>query len=417
MKLVTSDTHSPESRHPQVGRPRFIWGAPRYADTLVKLADHPDSGIVAIPLKDHVRDKKTAQAAIDGGLGIAFRGQAWINQLPSGHVSRSKSFDALSYAIPDGALDIGSRLSDTFVEDLAGRYIDAQIGAGGTLIITPAHYVTKDAINGLDNELRMVQASIAEFATRQGRLPATTQATHRSLYAAAIVSATHLADAAERLIPAYSAFDVDGFWIDVEGFDDSSEPHMRGLARMVFGLQTAAQKPVVVAGVGSAHFAFLTSGLAGASVGHHAQRIKYPPPTIPPAERRRNRGGIGIHIFHRGVLANLRLDAKGKQQARSLFKRVPCHCGEHDATIPPSNQKQTKGHNLLSTLDELGRIGLEGGVELSEAKFATRVERAAHHRQAVQIAKDVRPWLVVAEVARELRDTGDWRQAVSVSAK
>lgn len=383
---------------------------PRHGKKLVPYADRDDSGILAIPLKQVSGDRSTAQAAVDRGMGIAYRGQAWINQLPEGHHARTKAFQALGYAAQDGPIDNGSRWSEDFVRELAGRYVDAQIGSGGTLISSPAHYVAKGAAYARENELRLVEASISEFGERQGSRPAIGQVHGRTLFAAMVVKSAHLASAAEDLIPLYKDFEVDGFWIDVEGFDDASVRHLRGLSRLAFGLQQASGLPVVVAVVGAAHFAFLASGLAGTSIGHHAQGIKYPPPALPVAEPSRKNDGLGIHTFHRAVYANLQLGPKGRQQARSLFKRVPCHCGFHAPSVPPTEQKQIKGHNLISILSEVDRVGLREPAVVREERLARRIERAAKTRKLVGINKDLRPWLVVSEVARQIRDSGEWRQ-------
>lgn len=373
-------------------------------------ADRDDSGILAIPLKQVSGDRLTAQAAIDRGMGIAYRGQAWINQLPDGHHARTKAFQALGYAAQDGPIDNGSRWSEDFVRELAGRYVDAQIGSGGTLISTPAHYVAKGAAHARENELRLVEASIAEFQERQGSRPTTGQEHGRTLFAAMVVKAAHLVSAAEDLIPLYMDFEVDGFWIDVEGFDDASARHLRGLSRLAFGLQQASGLPVVVAGVGAAHFAFLASGLGGTSIGHHAQGIKYPPSALPVAEPSRKNDGIGIHTFHRAVYSNLQLGPKGRQQAGSLFKRVPCHCGFHAPSLPPADHRQIKGHNLVSILNEVDRIALREPIVVREERLARRIERAAKTRKLVGINKDLRPWLVVSEIARQIRSGEGWGQ-------
>lgn len=326
-------------------------------------------GAVALPAQRAAASGPLLQRARAAGFGIAMPGQAWLNQLPPQR--RGAAYASLPYALP-AALDLDRPLASSERADYSEAFIDAQLAAGATLVTTPAHVPEREGGGAREQEVALVQASIAAWQERQGWRPPPQRPgdAPRELLACIAVRGELLPGAVEALVTAYAALEVDGFWLTVIG-GDGSAAQTAATADLALGLQEAARLPVTVAGAGSLHPALLAAGVAAACASPDLLR-----PTFPPrAAEADGVVGIAVPVFHPAVLGTVPPGAAHDDARTALFATDPCRCGAHRSFEPPRGRRETLAHNRWCLVTE-ARDATRLMPLLDETRLAARVQRA-----------------------------------------
>ncbi|MBS1860949.1 MAG: hypothetical protein JSS68_04480 [Actinobacteria bacterium] len=311
--------------------------------------------------------EKSVISANEHGLGVIFDTEGWVAQLPRMHPRRERfKFSELDWL--KGVYDPERMaLSDADRNDLASRHRDAQVRAGGTMLVSPVHRVPDGFGFGagrlseiaLTHEFcRLARVTGAAHPTPGGHLP-------RRVAAAIAVDARdlhHSPRAITELAAAYREVDADLLWLWAWNFEPTARQYglLRFLARR---LQRESGKPVLIAGLRSLWEAALRNQVACVLQGWGRGRLQHPPfeppqPTIFDGEEQED-PGWAVHTYHAVVRGAIPLGEGGDEIARLLFRRHPCPCGYHTASVPPASARERHFHNRFWA-DKLGRAAVTG---------------------------------------------------------
>lgn len=358
-------------------------------------------GAIAVPLRYRTNDVGLIAQARAEGMGLVMPGQAHLNQVAPD--MRGNGFASLPYAQPE-AIDVDvAVMSDLGKDEYAEAFQDAQIGAGATLITTPAHVFAEELSSGREQDLELAELSAKLWTQRQGwRPPAQTpNGPRRELFAALSVRGRHLREAGGRLVDLYADIDADGYWVSV--FDAGhSKVQLAALTHLGLGLQERTGRPVVISGVGALHEALLTSGVASTCAGLHGMRPKFPPEQIDSEEVE----GIAVQVYHPAILGVVPLGWEYEPALEWLFARYPCGCGYHPAAVAPAGRQPRVDHNTWC-LAQAGREAARWPAEIAEQRLARRLDRARRLRRFLHLGRVAPGWAAVADAARSRRGDDD----------
>lgn len=298
--------------------------------------------------------------------------------------------------------------------------LDAQLSAGATLALTPAH-----------RDLGLVHATIAAWEARQGWRPPPQRAdagsrrghtspagdglagglrgaytppgvdglaggprgaytppgvdgpaggprASRELYATVVVDGADVEAVTGPLIDAYAPLAVAGYWLIVST-PGRTQRQLGAVARLALGLQQHARRPVVMAGLDDAHLALLASGMAAVCAGPHDDGV-----------------------FHPAILSSLPGGARYAPVRRRLFQQRPCPCGAHPPAEPPTGEPATGIHNRYHLQAE----ALEAAAmapAIAETRLLARASRASRLRRELRLGPLGTGWQGVPEAARDRR--------------
>lgn len=422
--MIGRDQEMRAPRHPRIEqRSLVLWAGDRAGVDLTRL-ERDAIGAVALPLRHAAAETALVARAQTAGLGIVLPGQAHLNQLPA--QARGRGFAALPYAQPAPIDPQAQRLGDAALADYAELFVDAQLGAGATLVTTPAHVFEAELGHGREQDLALVHASLAAWRERQGWRPPPQRPDEpaRALYAAIAVRADELERAAAALVRQYGALDVDGFWVTVFGLGDAdgagaagaSAPggsggdpaaarrtavQLAALTELALGLQESSGRPVAVSGAGAVHAALLASGVAATCTGALGTRPGFPPR----AADDDGVTGIAVAAYHSAIVGTVPLGAAFEEARTWLFAAHPCRCGEHPAYEPPRGRAQTVNHNAWCLAAEV-RDATRLLPVMDETRLAARLDRADRVRARLELDPLGPAWTAVAHAARARRAGG-----------
>lgn len=367
-----------------------------------------DAGI-RVTAKSRVQDVTNEQIALLAretyGMGFALAPEAWRNQLASSAHHRTESFNQLGYALERRFNPQRDSLTPTALREYARRGIDSQVDRRGTLLSTLGHVYPITNALARETEVRLVEEAARYFNSEGLREPSPDDPyqTPRALYATLIVKATELIDEhVADLIRRYSSLAVNGYWIWINGMSYSA-PDARRVARLVFGLEQIAERPVLLSGLGPMHLAFLASGIAATSVGFgENERFNYPP-TPPPKRDATDGRPRRLVIYHDEAMRNFTFRKSGAwaEILRRAFSEFPCDCGAHPPNLPPEDNSITKRHTMALMLRTVSEIRAEPPV--AEAWLENRLARARNMRNWLRLPRLDLGWGVVAPTANAIR--------------
>jgi hypothetical protein len=349
---VSRSDANPAPPYPSLGQPTLIPFYGYHAPLDVEAIDRRVVGAIAKPLVHAAVDRETVERAREAGLGVALPGEAWRNQLEPGHQKRAGAFEDLSYALAE-RLRIDAWLSERFIADYAALHLDAQIQRGATILCTPGHVLPREGGRGRENEVALVEATIAEYTDRRARHSRGAE-THRPLFATIIVRGEHVLDAVPRIVRAYAPLAVDGFWVVVANCNQSLR-QLKAVSALCDALESRTGRPTLLSGVGPMHLAFLGHDVVSATcTGHHGGSLVFPPAEWP--RREGEDQGLGIHVQHRAILGAVQLGSGYDDERRMLFERFPCPCGHHPASRPPRGNHEILGHNAWTLMADAASV-------------------------------------------------------------
>jgi hypothetical protein len=380
----------------------LTYHAPFDAETI----DRRAIGAIAKPLVHAVADAAAIRRARRAGMGVALLGETWRNQLPPGHQKRGPAFEQLPYAL-DGRLDIEARLSERFVAAYAAGHLDAQIAGGATLLRTTGHVLPREGGRGRRNELAFARATIAEYDDRRGRHSAATGDPLRPLFATIVVRAQHLLGGAHAaLADAYVPLDVDGYWIVIANHNQSLR-EFKAVAALCDRLERRTGRPTVLAGVGTAHLAFLGRDVVSATcIGHHGASLRFPPIDWSSTTAGDERREFGIPVHHRTILGAVPLGERYDEARGILFDRWPCRCGHHGPRVPPDGNAQKIAHNAWTLMSDAASLCARAAEDRA-AYLDMRMDRAGLWRSELRLGRLRAGWRGPAEFVPDADESSE----------
>lgn len=397
-------------RHPRIGRPSLILHCGYHSGVSIDMLDRFPVGAISKPLVHAAIDSGFVAAAQRAELGVVLPPETWRNQLPLRHSKRSEAFRLLGFALDD-VLDIGAgALPEAFSARYAASVIDAQLKAGTTIALTPAHVHDFEDGAGRDNDVRLARLAASEFAARAARMSPLPGGGPRQVFAALIVQGGHVPFAVHKLTAQYADLEVDGYWLSIANAR-LSHRELLAVAELALRLQEMTGRPVVVTCIGHIQLALLAYGVAATCIGHHGGSLGFPPVDLR-AERELEReedddeNGIGVHTYHPEILGAFALGEKYDALRAYAFRRWPCSCGAHDAETQPQG-KEIRTHNLHWHLREASWVAAQAEANRAGA-MTERIERTRTRRVAELKMSALKPgWRGVAAGAQRVgRDAG-----------
>lgn len=360
------------------------------------ILDRRVTNTIAKPLVFAASSEDFITEAQSAGLGLVLPGEPWRNQLPIGHPKRGGAFKDLKYALKN-QLHIGAApLSDTFIADFSGRYLEQQLTGRATLTTTPGHVHDVERGVGRDNDLALAEAMSKDFLGRKAHRPASEGGLSRTLYASVFVQGRHLVGAVSSLIDDYARIRVAGYWIVVIN-STGTRQELAAVSDLVVGLEERTGRPSVVSGAGAAHLTLPPYGAAATCTGLNGVNFAYPPPDWAALKRKRAQAnsnkkdkGIAIQPWHCEALANLPLGPEWAEHRAELFRRWPCHCGAHEPDRPPTHS-EVRTHNLICGQRDAAGIFLPTA-DAARAELTRRVSDADAVRAAVKMTRLGAAW-------------------------
>ncbi len=401
-------TPSCAPRHPsRARRSMVVWRGYRRGIGPEDL-DRRVSGCFAMPVAHALLEAGTVAAAHKAGVGVALLAHSWRNQLEPGDERRGGTFAALPYHRP-GRLDPdGQPLAGAHAERYALAHVEAEIGAGASLLSTPGHVLENECAGGRRGELLLARLCAQELAAR-GRVPgpAAGQSGARELYATIMLRGAHAVHprVTDWLVRAYAELEgIAGYWLVAVNCTGSAR-QVGAFASLALRLEAASARPVLCAGVGHCHLALLASGVAATCAGHHGMSFAYPPQALPepPEDPEEEPTGLGVHVYHPAALGNVgKLGAEGEEARAAIFANHPCDCGAHPSRTPPREHAQKLAHNLACETAD-ARSLVEPAPAVAEARMAARAERAERVRALIGVGELKRGFYGPALAAAALR--------------
>lgn len=394
---MTAIEEVPDSRsgsvpdpHPSVGRSVLV---PRlgYSDRrLEPLLERSDIRLMARSLTQEAARPQLGLLRYGSDVGLVLDPECWRNEVAPGE--RPSSFRRLRYSLASRRFSPDfEELDEEELRVYAEAVVDEQLEFGATLIITPHHHVRDfgSTSRGRATELRLAECVVnyfhAEGLSEPG--PREPVSMRRKIYGGLVVCLEDLnSEVSAQLQALYAALNVDGYWVRISNLSETSlAAKVLIAAGFLLGLQQLSGRPVVLAGGGNLHLAFLASGLAGACIGMaENERFSFPSP--------KPSGPRILPAYHRLMLRSFH---PARSHAREVFEAFGCDCGFHPPELPPLGP-EIKSHAFACRTRDAVEL-TTGSVPEREAHLEARIETAK--RAASLLGKPpprVRTWFAVA---------------------
>lgn len=357
-------------------------------------------GAVATSIVGAAHLDATIEVVLDHGLGAVIDTEAWRTQLDPDDPMRSAEFKRQGLDWPrQRFVPSESRLSSADRNDIVARHRDAQVGAGGTLLVSPCHRVREDPPLSAGRYLDIALAhDFVELARRSGATHPTPQTERpRRVAAGLAVDARSLEPRViTELVAAYREVDVDLFWIWVWNFEPNARQYqrIRFLARK---LQRESAKPCLLGGIGPLWEGALRNQVAAICQGWGRNRLNFPPLDQPvkTAGDEEDDSGWGVHVIHPAIRGTVALGKRGEKILRELFLAHPCLCGHHPSEQVPAGQRERHFHNRYWA-EQLALTATLAEPQIATAELAGIVASANQLRVSLRLPQLATGWAKAA---------------------
>lgn len=372
-------------------RPVVQWVSRATAPLARELTEVGPIGAVATSIRGAAHLQNTITVVGGHGLGVFVDTEAWRTQLEPDDPARAEEFRrvGLDWTPKERFVPSEARMSGVDRNEIVARHRDAQVAAGGTLLVSPCHRVREGAPlsrgRRLDIDLAhdftaLARGSGASHPTPQQGLP-------RSVAVALAVEARSLELAViNELIAAYREIEADLFWIWVWNFEPSGRQYerVRSLAR---GLQNESETPCLLGGIGRLYEAALRNQIGAVCQGWGRNELPFPPPDPPETveDDEEEDAGWGVHVFHPAIRGTTKLGFENEAPLRKLFRLEPCYCGHHPPEEVPDAQPDRHAHNRYC-VEQLSSAALQLEPERATAEFAEIVAAADELRARLELS-------------------------------
>lgn len=383
-------------------RPVVQWVSRATAPLARELAEVGPIGAIATSIRGAAHLQNTIAVAGSHGLGVFVDTEAWRTQLEPDDPARAEEFRrvGLDWKPKERFVPSEAQVSGADRNEIVARHRDAQVSAGGTLLVSPCHRVREDTplSRGRRLDLALAHDFTALVRKSGGAHPTPQQGLPRSVAVALAVDARTLEPTViGELIASYREIDADLFWIWVWNFEPSGIQYerVRSLAR---GLQNESKTPCLLGGIGRLYEAALRNQIAAVCQGWGRNELPFPPPDLPDAveDGEEEDAGWGVHVFHPGIRGTTKLGFDNEAPLRRLFQLEPCYCGHHPPKEVPGAQPDRHAHNR-HCVEELSAAALRLEPEKARAEFAEIVTAADELRTRLELSS-LRPgWRKGAE--------------------
>ena len=382
-------------------RPVVQWVSRATAPLARDLSEVGPIGAIATSIRGAAHLQKTIAVVGSHGLGVFVDTEAWRTQLEPDDPARAEEFRrvGLDWMPKERFLPSEVRVSAADRNEIVARHRDAQVAAGGTLLVSPCHRVREGVPLSRG---RLLDLDLARDFTHLARRSGATQPTPqqglpRSVAVALAVDARTLEPAViNELVAGYREIEADLFWIWVWNFEPSGRQYerVRSFARR---LQNESATPCLLGGIGRLYEAALRNQIGAVCQGWGRNELPFPPPDPPEAmEDGEEDSGWGVHVFHPGIRGTTRLGFENEAPLRRLFRLGPCHCGCHPPNEVPDSQPDRHAHNRYC-VEELSSAALRLEPDRAREEFAEIVAAADQLRGHLELSA-LRPgWRKAAE--------------------
>lgn len=316
-------------------RPVVQWVSRATAPLARALPEAGPIGAIATSIRGAAHLENTISVAGEHGLGVFVDTEAWRTQLEPDDPARAEEFRRVGLDWTPNRRFVPSEatVSGADRNQIVASHRDAQVSAGGTLLVSPCHRVRETAPLSRGRRLdialahdftALARSSGGAHPTPQGGLP-------RSVAIALAVDARTLEPkVTKELIAGYREIETDLFWIWVWNFEPSGIQYDR-VRSLAGGLQNESRTPCLLGGIGRLYQAALRNQIGAVCQGWGRNELPFPPPDPPEVvEGEEDDAGWGVHVFHPGILGTTKL---GIDKTASITKhRFGSYFGYSPAT-------------------------------------------------------------------------------------
>ena len=399
--LVTKPTNAA----PTAPRPLVQWISRNTAPHGRDLGSESPIGAIATSVIGAAHLGKTLAVARKDGRGVLVDTEAWREQLEPDDDHRGGEFRRLGLELDRKRRFSPSEdaLAPAARSELVARHRNAQIAAGGSILLSPYHRVREEDALSRGRLLDLALAhEFVELAETTGAVDGPGTTGERSVAVGIAVNASTLTmTGITELISGYREVDPDLFWIWVWNFTSSRLQYERVHA-LATGLQAASATPCLLGGLGRLWEAAMRNGAAAACQGWGRTRMPFPPPQPPESvegggEDSEDDDGWGVHAVHRAIRGTTKLGPEHEDPLRRLFSELPCECGHHIPDAVPHSQPERHAHNRADAEElvrEIAALGADGARE----ELGEIVAEAESHRARLELGVLHRGWHAAAEL-------------------
>lgn len=382
-------------------RPVVQWVSRATAPLARDLDEDGPIGAVATSIIGAAHLDNTMTVVRNHGLGVFIDTEAWRTQLEPDDPRRIEEFRRRGLDwLAERFVPSRSHLSQADRNDIVARHRDAQVGGGGTLLVSPCHRVQEGTPLSQGRRLDLALAGdFVALARQSGATQPTPQmALPRRVAVSLAVDARKLEpELIAQLVAAYREIEADLFWIWVWNFDPNGKQYRR-VRSLCDLLQHESARPCVVGGIGRLWEAALRNQAAAICQGWGRNELKFPPAALPEVVNggdEDNDSGWGVHVFHPAIRGTTALGVEAERPLRILFRESPCPCGHHPADQVPNGQRERHFHNCYWA-EQLSVAAVRDEPQITTAELAEIVTSANRLRASLGLSPLSTGWAAAA---------------------